>query len=81
MDPPNVKKFGFQISYLTNKYKLNTLAILTKEEIMKKDKHLNDSATKHWGDLEVDPKEQYLSDIFMLAGMATTLIFLVSVTI
>ncbi len=48
---------------------------------MKKEMHLNSSATKDWGHPELDPKEQYLSDIFMLAGVASTLIFLVSVTI
>ena len=48
---------------------------------MKKEMPLNSSATKDWGNPELDPKEQYLSDIFMLAGMATSLIFLVSVTI
>ena len=48
---------------------------------MKKENALNSTATKGWGHPEVDPREQYLSDIFMLAGVATTLIFLVSVTI
>ena len=48
---------------------------------MKKEMELNNSATKDWGQPEFDQKEQYLSDIFMLAGVATTLIFLVSITI
>ena len=48
---------------------------------MKKEMPLNSSATKDWGHTELDQREQYLSDIFMLAGVATTLIFLVSVTI
>ena len=48
---------------------------------MKKEMELNNSATKDWGQPEFDHKEQYLSDIFMLARVASTLIFLVSVTI
>ena len=48
---------------------------------MKKEMDLNSSATKDWGHPESDRREQYLSDIFMLAGVASTLVFLVSVTI
>lgn len=48
---------------------------------MKNKKCLNPSATKDWSHPEIDPREQYLSAIFMLAGVATALIFLVSVTI
>ena len=46
---------------------------------MKTVKHL-DSA-KDWSHPEFDKREHYLSDIFMLAGVASSLIFLVSVTI
>ncbi len=38
-------------------------------------------APKGWSHPEMDPREQYLSAIFMLAGAATTLIILVSITI
>lgn len=48
---------------------------------MKKEMHLNSSTTKDWSHPESDRREQYLLGICMLAGMATTLIFLVSVTI
>ena len=48
---------------------------------MKKEMHLNSSATKDWGAPDLGRRDQNLSDIFMLTGVATTLIFLVSITI
>ena len=48
---------------------------------MKKEMHLNNSATKDWSIPDLDRREQNLSDFFLLAGAATALIFLVSVTI